>query len=99
MKTNETIKDRQQKQVDKNYEAFRRLDDEFFHRHYGRYALMRDQEVVEIFDSWQDARKTAILLYEDKLFSIQQVDKAPLDLGFYSHAATLVAKSATARYS
>ena len=85
-KEHKELQDRQQEQVDKNYAAFQQLEDEFFHRNHGRYALMRDQKVVDVFDSWQDARKAAILLYKDKLFSIQEVDKAPLDLGFYSHA-------------
>lgn len=76
---------RQQKQVDDNYEAFQKLDDSFFEEHRGKYALLRDRELVDVFDSRQDARKTAMLLYEDKLFSIQKVDKTPVDLGFYSY--------------
>ncbi|MGR3984658.1 MAG: hypothetical protein OD817_05305 [Gammaproteobacteria bacterium] len=80
-----SMRERQQKQVDDNYAAFQKLDDRFFEEHYGKYALMRDCKVVEVFDSWQDARKTAMLLYTDKHFSLQKVDKAPIDLGFYSY--------------
>lgn len=88
--TEVAMRERQQKQVDENYKVFlQRLqeDDEFYQRNYGKYALMRDCKIVDLFDSWQDARKTAMLLYKaDKLFSIQKVDDAPIDLGFYSHA-------------
>ena len=50
------------------------------------YALMKDEKVVQLFSSWQDARKAAKLLYKDEPFSIQQVNKEKIDLGFYSHA-------------
>lgn len=80
------IRERQQQQVDANYETFLQLNDEVFLQNYGRHALMRDGEVVEVFDSWQDARKTAMLLYEDKVFLVQKFDKTPVDLGFYSYA-------------
>lgn len=83
--TETTRRARQQKQVDDNYEAFQQLDDRFFEEHYGKCALMRDRKVVEVFDSWQDARKTAMLLYKDKFFSLQKVDKTPIDLGIFSH--------------
>ena len=74
-----------QTEVDRNYEAFRKLDDDFYRNHYGMYALMKNEEVVQLFSSWQDARKAAKLLYNDEPFSIQKVDKEAVDLGFYSH--------------
>ncbi|MCY4047592.1 MAG: hypothetical protein OXF42_05750, partial [Candidatus Dadabacteria bacterium] len=58
-----------------------------YHQNFGMYALMKDAKVVELFTSWQDARKTAKLLYEEEPFSIQKVEKGDIiDLGFYSHA-------------
>lgn len=88
--TEATIREQQQKQVDENYAAFlqRLQDSEFYRQHYGKYALMHDRKIVDLFDSWDDAHKTAKLLYTkaNELFSIQKVDDAPVDLGFYSHA-------------
>ena len=75
-----------QAEVDRNYEAFRKLGDDFYRNHYGMYALMKDEEVVQLFSSWQDARKAAKLLYKDEPFSIQEVNKEAVDLGFHSHA-------------
>ncbi len=75
-----------QEEVDKNYEVFQKLDDDFYHNNSGMYALMKDRKVVEIFSSWQDARKTAKLLYKDEPFSIQKIEKRGIDLGFYPHA-------------
>ena len=75
-----------QQEVDRNYEAFLKLDDDFYHQNLGMYALMKNAKVVEIFTSWQDARKTAKLLYKEDPFSIQKIEKEDVDLGFYSHA-------------
>ena len=74
-----------QEEVDENYEAFLRLDDSFFEQNPGMYALMKDREVVDLFSSWQDARKAAKLLYKQEPFSIQKVTREKIDLGFYSH--------------
>lgn len=88
--TEVAMRERQQKQVDDNYDAFqlRLQDSNFYQQHYGKYALMHDSKIVDLFDSWQDAHKAAKLLYkkETELFSIQKVDDTPIDLGFYSHA-------------
>lgn len=88
--TESALRERQQKQVDDNYEAFLqrlKVGDDFYQKNYGKYALMHDSEIIDVFDSWQDARKAAKLLYKKgELFSIQKVDTMPIDLGFYSHA-------------
>ena len=73
-------------EVDRNYEAFLKFDDGFYIKNLGMCALMKNAEVVEIFQSWQDARKTAKLLYKEEPFSIQKVEKKNVDLGFYSYA-------------
>lgn len=75
-----------QKEVDRNYEAFLKLEDGFDSQYSGMYALMKNKKVIELFSSWQDARKTAKLLFKDEPFSIQKVKEQKVDLGFYSHA-------------
>ena len=80
------LTDRFQQEVDRNYEAFLKLGDDFCHRNDGMYALMKNARIVEIFTSWQDARKAAKLLYKGEPFSIQKVADETVDLGFYSHA-------------
>ena len=82
----DTTKEMFQEEVDKNYNAFVALDDDFYRHNLGRYALMKNAEIVEVFSSWQDARKAAKLLYKEAPFSIQKVEKEDVDLGFYSHA-------------
>ena len=79
-----------QKEVDENYKAFKELLPELLKDHRGRFALMRDKEVVQIFDSVHDAVVFAKDKYEDELFSVQEVTEQSADLGYFSHAINLV---------
>jgi hypothetical protein len=70
----------------KNYEAFSKKLPEFLQAHRGKFALMRDGEVSEFFDTPGDAYLAGQKLYADGRFSVQEVTDAPVDLGFFSHA-------------
>ena len=72
--------------IEHNFDAFCKLLPTLPAEAMGKFALMRDTKVIDFFDSAGDARKAGRLAYADGLFSIQHVIKAPVDLGFYSHA-------------
>ena len=73
-------------QVEGNYEAFTTRLNEFIPSHVNRYALMRNGEIVEFYNTYTDAWRTGNKFFEDGLFSIQKVTRTPVDLGFYSRA-------------
>lgn len=75
----------QRRQVDSNYDAFQRMLSTILHEHQGHYALMRDSEIIGFFDRPGDAYRKGQALYQDSLFSIQEVTDEPIDLGFLSH--------------
>ena len=75
-----------QRAVDENFEAFQKLLPELMNTRPGKYALMREGEVVEFFDSARDAMIFGQNQYSDGLFSIQQVVDKIVDLGYFSHA-------------
>lgn len=77
-----------QQQVDRNYEAFKKALPRL-QSHVGKYALLRDGEIVEIYETLTDAVATAERFYEDKRYSIQKITSEPVDLGYYSHAVPL----------
>ena len=55
--------------------------------HRGKFALMRDGQIIEFFDTARDAYVAGQKLYkQDQLFSVQEVIETPADLGFFSHA-------------
>ncbi len=76
-----------QAEVDRNYEAFRKILPNLMKTHVGRFAVMRHEEPVAFFDTIRDAMVYAVNTYEDGLFSVQEVTQKPVDLGWFSHAS------------
>jgi hypothetical protein len=54
--------------------------------HEGQYALLRHGKVVAFFDTAVDAQIAGNQRYDDQLFSIQIVQKAAEELGYFSYA-------------
>ena len=75
-----------QSEVKRNYDAFMQQLPQLLTTQRGKFALMRDEKIVEFFDTSADAYRAGQKLYPDLRFSIQQVIDGPVDLGFFSHA-------------
>ncbi|MHB8628615.1 MAG: hypothetical protein ACYDBJ_16595 [Aggregatilineales bacterium] len=73
-------------QIERNYRAFEQKLPSLTPIYQGKFALMRDGEIVEFFDTARDAYVAGQKLFTDQLFSIQEVVETPIDLGFFSHA-------------
>ena len=69
-----------------NFEAFQKLSaqSKFKKEDKGKYALMRDQKLVGVFDDARLAHKHALETYDDDNYSVQEVGQEPIDLGFFS---------------
>jgi len=78
-------KNPKQEQVDRNFEVFKKLLPDLLVENRGRWALMRDGTVVDIFDTAGDAYTSGASRFEDGLFSVQRIGES-VDLGFFSHA-------------
>lgn len=78
---------RQKFEVDRNYDVFMRLLASILTEHRDQYALMRDGEIVGFFDKPGEANRAGMELFDDGIFSIQEVTDEPIDLGFWSHVA------------
>lgn len=79
--------ERQKIEVDRNYDAFTRVLGQLLTEHRDRYALMRDEKVIEIFDNPGDANVAGSDRFSDSVYSIQEITDEPIDLGFWSHVA------------
>ena len=77
-----------QAEVDANFEAFQRMLPELLQRHRGRWALMRRGECVECYDTLRDARLVGRRLYDDGMFSTQEVTTHVADYGWHSHVVS-----------
>ncbi len=80
---------RHREQLERNYRAFSEKLPALLAQHPGRFALMRDSEIVELFDTARDAYVAGRALFkDDPLFSVQEVVEQPVDLGFFSRAVS-----------
>ncbi|RJR47236.1 MAG: hypothetical protein C4567_01335 [Deltaproteobacteria bacterium] len=78
-----------QEQIEKNFRAFQDILPSIMETQRGKFALMRDGEIVDYFDTVRDAYIVGQKLYPDEEgFSIQEVIETPIDLGFFSHAVS-----------
>lgn len=77
-------------EIRKNFTAFQKLLPSVDPRHSGKFAVLRKEEIIDYFDSMPDATKYADVLYEDGLYSIQEVNARVIDLGVFSHVGTNV---------
>jgi hypothetical protein len=78
-----------QEEVDRNFDFFQRQLRQLLPAQVGKFALIRDCQIIDFFDTAQDANTAGTQLYPDGLFSIQKVTDEIGDLGFYSHAVHL----------
>lgn len=76
-------------EIQKNYEAFKKMLPELMKEHRNKYALMRGGALIAVYSTAQDAAETGKNFYDDGLFSIQEITDVPVDLGFYSHAVCI----------
>lgn len=79
----------QQQEVDRNYEAFKEVLPELLRTDENRFALMHDRKVIACFDTSRDAMQAGHALLGDKKFSVQEVTRRSVDLGYFSHARLL----------
>jgi hypothetical protein len=76
----------QQEQVKINYEAFNKMLDGLLVDKRGKYALLRDGELIEVYDTLEDAVSTADKFFTDGRYSIQRITDQPVNLGLRSRA-------------
>jgi hypothetical protein len=70
--------------VDENYEAFVKNLPDIIATQKGKFALMRNQEIVAFFDTDLDAITAGNIFYDDGQFTIQEVTQTPINLGIFS---------------
>ena len=77
---------KQQKEVDANYKVFKKLLPDLMGRHTGKHALMKDREVVNFYDTSDQAFNAGKRRFKDGVFSVQKVSDEVLDFRMWRHA-------------
>ena len=72
--------------IESNFDFFQRNLKEFLLAHRGKFALLRDKEVVGFFDGPGEAYRAGLESYPDEVFSIQEVEDRPAEMGLMSVA-------------
>jgi hypothetical protein len=69
-----------------NYAAFEKLLPGLLESAEGKYALLRDRQLVGLFDTGGEAHFAGAERFDDGLFSVQKVKQGAVSLGFFSYA-------------
>ena len=72
--------------IEKNFAFFQSKLPELMRDHGNRYALLRDEKIIALYDTSRDADLTGAMLFKDDLYSIQKVTQTPVNLGIFSCA-------------
>lgn len=72
-------------EVDKNYKHFLSMLPEWQSGHLSDYTLIHHQQLVDFYESKNDAIRTGIREFGWGHFSVQSVRNRPIDLGYQSH--------------
>ena len=79
---NEPTLEEVQKEIDKNYDFFLKELPNIINLYNNKYALLKNAEIIDYFDTMDDAIKYAKIRFEDGLYSIQKVNETPVSLGY-----------------
>lgn len=74
------------RELDQNFDFFNRHLMEFLAKERGRFALLRHQSVEAFFDDAAEAELEGYRRFADGLFSVQEVNDRPVDLGYMNYA-------------
>lgn len=74
-------------ELDRNYDAFKAVLPELMKKHKGRWAIVREEKVVDIYDKFEEASSAGLKQYGDHRFNLQEVTDEPLYFGIFSHVA------------
>lgn len=75
-----------QREIDANYDFFQRNLARYLKDHRGQFALIRSREVVDFFEGPGEAYRSGLAKFPDEIFSIQEVEDRPEEMGLMSLA-------------
>ncbi len=76
----------QKHEIDQNYDFFRRALSKLLPSHRGEFALIRSKKIVGFFNGPGDAYRAGLDRFPDEIFSIQEVEDRPAEMGLSSLA-------------
>lgn len=77
------------REIEENLAFFQAKVQELLKDHRNRFALLRQKQIIGMYDTLRDAKTAGDKLFPDGLFSIQEVTDRASDLGVFSYAVHL----------
>lgn len=75
-------------EIERNYAVFKELLRTLLPTDKGRYALLHNQTLCGVYDSAGEAEIAGFQKFGKVPYSIQEINPEPIDLGFFSYAAS-----------
>lgn len=73
-------------EIDQNYDFFQRNLAKLLPSHRGEFALLRAKKIVGFFPGPGEAYRAGLAQFPDELFSLQEVEDRPAEMGMMSLA-------------
>lgn len=73
-------------EIDQNYDFFQRNLADLLIDHRGEFALLRNKRIVALYPGPGDAYRAGLARFPDEIFSIQEVEDRPAEMGLNSLA-------------
>ncbi|MFC3096578.1 hypothetical protein [Alteraurantiacibacter palmitatis] len=73
-------------EIDENYDFFQRKLKGLLQRHKGQFALLRHKRIIGYYTGPGDAYRAGLAKFPDQIFSIQEVEDRPAEIGLVSVA-------------
>lgn len=80
------VNSRHETEIDRNFDFFQRNLASYLAGNEGKYALLHDCALIGFYPSVCDAERDGVRNFGDAPFSIQEVTRDTVDLGFFSYA-------------
>lgn len=73
-------------EIDRNFDFFTRTVGQYHLSHAGMFALIRQAEIIDFYNSFYDAEAAGELRFDDHIYSIQAVTPQQVQLGYMADA-------------
>lgn len=73
-------------EIKKNYARFLKIRESLERNGKDNFVIMRHGSIVEYCQTLLDANLKAKSMFDDGIFSIQEIDPEPVELGYFSYA-------------
>lgn len=80
------MQDQLQREIDQNFDFFQRSLGALLPTHRGEYALIRHRQLIGFFAEPGEAYRAGLAKFDDELFSVQEVEDRPAEIGLVSLA-------------